>query len=355
MMGSEKDDPGYQKYLEATYENYGRPDLVLARQGYDSAHYKDPWGGSQFIVFDPSKVEIVGLMANRKTAAQVPYVATVSFPGSDEPDVELRFTADANLDDAALHDAAQAAAEEEYYGPLTVSNIDEYDPTPLARRRAALDNANTSTVVRMRSDPSKRGTLTRNRGGKEYWFKDARGNEHGPIPADDLEELQLTRYKIPVSEFRVGDYLDWHAGEEVLSVSGIGEDGKFHWMSNHDQEYGFDSAKRPDVMRTVYRTGSRIAGHRRVAFSMWDSLTEPRHKVAGWDWDERLSGYVADAAADFACVCGSNVEAPGYCACRCGKVWNSYQITANGSTRLICREIPMRADAVLSNRETARR
>jgi GNAT superfamily N-acetyltransferase len=60
VMGSGKDDPGYQEYLDAAQENSARPDIPLAAKGYDSVEYHDPWGNTQFIVFDPSKIQTVG-------------------------------------------------------------------------------------------------------------------------------------------------------------------------------------------------------------------------------------------------------------------------------------------------------
>lgn len=92
---------------------------------------------------------------------------------------------------------------------------------------------------------------------------------------------------------------------------------------------------------------------KRKTASMWDSVsTASRHKVAGWDWDERLSGYVAEGSSlHFACICGANVEAPGYTNCVCGKRWNSYQVSHEGRVQMFCREIPNRgADVVLANR-----
>ena len=89
---------------------------------------------------------------------------------------------------------------------------------------------------------------------------------------------------------------------------------------------------------------------RRKTASLWDQIAEPRHKVAGWDWDEILSGYVAEGAADFACICGSNVAAPGQVVCACGKIWNSYTISHEGSTRLVCREVPVRENVLLARR-----
>lgn len=102
----------------------------------------------------------------------------------------------------------------------------------------------------------------------------------------------------------------------------------------------------------AYQFSAAKTAKRRTA-SMWDdTTTATRHKVAGWDWDDRLSGYVAEGSSlHFACICGANVESPGYTNCVCGKRWNSYPIVAEGSTRLVCREIPVR-DVVLARKGT---
>lgn len=92
------------------------------------------------------------------------------------------------------------------------------------------------------------------------------------------------------------------------------------------------------------RTASRKTG------SLWDMIEEPRHKVAGWNWDSHLEGYVAEGAADFACICGSNVTAPGQVVCACGKFWNSYQIASGDGVRLVCREVPVRDGVLLAGR-----
>lgn len=97
---------------------------------------------------------------------------------------------------------------------------------------------------------------------------------------------------------------------------------------------------------------SNRTASRKTAFSLWDSVTEPRHKVAGWDWNDTLAGYVAEgASAHFACSCGRDIEAPGYSTCHCGKIWNALSINASGRTQIVCREVPNRgADVVLASR-----
>lgn len=106
----------------------------------------------------------------------------------------------------------------------------------------------------------------------------------------------------------------------------------------------------------LHEGSTRRTASRRTASTLWDSISEPRHKVAGWDWDEHLAGFVAESVlASFACVCGSNVEAPGLHTCTCGKIWNGSLIQTKSGERLVCREVPNRgAEVVLANRRTTR-
>ena len=100
-------------------------------------------------------------------------------------------------------------------------------------------------------------------------------------------------------------------------------------------------------------SASRTASHHLAFFDGLD-LPEPRHRVAGWDWDDHLNGFLAaEAAREFTCSCGANVPAPGYTDCRCGKRWNAYTIQTNGSQKMIAREVPVRDGVVMANRRTA--
>lgn len=96
-------------------------------------------------------------------------------------------------------------------------------------------------------------------------------------------------------------------------------------------------------------------GRLRTAMSMFDTVAEPRHRVAGWAWNDGLLGYVAEGSSPhFACVCGNNVESPGYVVCACGKIWNSYTVAGanvEGGVKMVCREVPDRgASVLLANR-----
>lgn len=84
-----------------------------------------------------------------------------------------------------------------------------------------------------------------------------------------------------------------------------------------------------------------------------------QRKVAGWDWDDHLNGYVANAPTKFACDCGNSFSTPSYNTCRCGKTWNSYVIGTGGdrhqaaAEKYICRQIDERPDMIVANRRYA--
>lgn len=91
LMGSGGNDAGYAKYQEAAQEDPDRPDRVLARQGYDSAEYHDPWGGVQFIVFDPKKIKIERTVPTAtRTGESVIPPRTLSSTGKSRPPKKLR-------------------------------------------------------------------------------------------------------------------------------------------------------------------------------------------------------------------------------------------------------------------------
>ena len=103
-------------------------------------------------------------------------------------------------------------------------------------------------------------------------------------------------------------------------------------------------------------TGQAKEAARRTAFLDTMELPKPRHRVAGWDWDDHLNGFIAaEAAREFTCACGDNVPAPGYTDCRCGKRWNTYTISANGSKKMIAREVPVRENVVMARRTASRK
>lgn len=102
--------------------------------------------------------------------------------------------------------------------------------------------------------------------------------------------------------------------------------------------------------QAMSRYAFRKASHR-TAFLDTIEFKAPRHRVAGWDWDDHLNGFLAaEAAREFTCSCGANVPAPGYTDCRCGKRWNVYSVQSPQGQKLISREVPVRENVVMATR-----
>ena len=109
------------------------------------------------------------------------------------------------------------------------------------------------------------------------------------------------------------------------------------------------------------RRASAHTSNRRQAWSGWGGASLSMKRVAGWDFDHRLNGYITAAADTFSCDCGENFSTPsGYRKCgSCGRAWNSYVIGTDGHgkeaalEKVICREIPVRKDVIVASRRKA--
>lgn len=105
--------------------------------------------------------------------------------------------------------------------------------------------------------------------------------------------------------------------------------------------------------QAMSRYAFRKASHR-TAFLDTIEFKAPRHRVAGWDWDDHLNGFIAaEASREFICSCGEHVPAPGYTDCHCGKRWNVYSVQSPEGRKLISREVPVRDGVVMANRSAA--
>lgn len=90
-------------------------------------------------------------------------------------------------------------------------------------------------------------------------------------------------------------------------------------------------------------------------------VEDHHHKVAGFEWDQHLNGYVSRVANPkiFECSCGAKHPVPSYSNCKCGKIWNSYVIGTGGDRHeasadtFIAREIPRRENVIVANRKLA--
>ena len=164
---------------------------------------------------------------------------------------------------------------------------------------------------------------------------------------------------------------DWEAIQDKVQLSGWDPmyADYIAWAIDNDKDVtdtysivdysdlmGLDAEDEKLIKKFVNVTAPKLYSKRRTAFLDTVEFVEPRHRVAGWDWDDHLNGFIAaEAAREFTCACGANVPAPGYTDCRCGKRWNAYAISANGSKKMIAREIPVRENVVMARTASSRK
>ena len=144
-----------------------------------------------------------------------------------------------------------------------------------------------------------------------------------------------------------------NGGTFWLYFNGGPADGQMEQLSASSMEEAKREAEQIASSKGI--AASRVSSHR-TAFLDSLEIPEPRHRVAGWDWDDHLNGFIAaEAAREFTCSCGSNIPAPGYTDCRCGKRWNAYTVSANGSKKMIAREVPVRQNVVMARTASSRK
>jgi len=103
-----------------------------------------------------------------------------------------------------------------------------------------------------------------------------------------------------------------------------------------------------------------VTATRKQAWMGWGPNQPGSRKVAGFDWDEHLNGYIAHAPGRFACECGNQIATPsGFQRCACGKQYNSYVIGTGGdrheasAEKYLVREIPVREGVIVASRKMA--
>lgn len=148
---------------------------------------------------------------------------------------------------------------------------------------------------------------------------------------------------------------------------GMGEE-EYNSYVNQDPKYSGGKHETYSVPQTEDQYGDKPVevrlphgrnASRKKAWSGWGGASASMKRVAGWEFDHRLNGYITTAADKFSCDCGSEFNTPsGYRKCgSCGRAWNSYVIgTDNGHgkeaalEKVICREIPVRKDVIVASK-----
>jgi LysM repeat protein len=136
---------------------------------------------------------------------------------------------------------------------------------------------------------------------------------------------------------------------------GYGQRGRNLLRTKTGPDALLDAAKPKKTPMSAGGSGATVA--RRKTRKQADFFTR---KVAGWEWDNHLNGYLADKPNAFTCKCGAKHKVPSYSTCKCGKIWNSYVIGTGGDRhqaaveKFICREIPVRENVIVAQRKKAK-
>ena len=147
-------------------------------------------------------------------------------------------------------------------------------------------------------------------------------------------------------------------GGKKTKAAGLAED--LSKWTTHKQQQGLPAEGDAGVHQFIESHPGKKVGPRGLDILHQTVGAEPEHKVAnfftpkvaGWDWDEHLNGYVTAKRQPFICTtagCKEPIPTPSYGTCKCGKIWNTYAIgsdkhLASGDAEMfIAREIPVRA------------
>jgi hypothetical protein len=130
-------------------------------------------------------------------------------------------------------------------------------------------------------------------------------------------------------------------------------------LKQHTGQPALQKAMKPKSLTTPNGKPGKpklTAAQRKQAWQGWGTSQSFSRRVAGWEWDDHLNGYLASKPNDFTCKCGALHAVPSYSICKCGKIWNSYVIGTGGDNhtasveKFICREIPVRENVIVANR-----
>jgi hypothetical protein len=165
------------------------------------------------------------------------------------------------------------------------------------------------------------------------------GHSEKPQFSDNMDVNDLPKAK---TSGVVEDYqrYDKRRGEQGLDIGGEGEVDQF--LQN--KKVG------PRAQDKLHETLG-LEPHPKTA-----SVFQP--KVAGWEFDDHLNGYVSHIRQAFHCPCGQSHLPPSHGMCRCGKLWYTYAIgtgqhLASGeeAQMFLAREIPVRENVIMANRQ----
>ena len=174
-----------------------------------------------------------------------------------------------------------------------------------------------------------------------------------PEHDSDPTNAQVGVFKTPEEAMSsANEAMDWHKANSTWYAMHHGDPSSWAGSRKAGVEY------EPYQLKAKYQ-GKQ--GSRKQAWSGWGPAVFPKtRQVTGWDWDNHLNGYKSHRPQHFACECGDSFPTPsGFHRCACGRQWNSYVIGSGGNNReaaaeqFLVREIPVRPDVIVANRQLA--
>lgn len=190
-------------------------------------------------------------------------------------------------------------------------------------------------------------TLKPATGGNTMDVFEAPGAGDQPQFTDNNKLTDLPKMKGPRIGSGVVDKYERFKGEQEKAGLGLGGDAEVeNFFSTRGKGY-------KDIARNKVHQMEGITPHQKSA-----SFFQP--KVAGWDWNDHQNAYMTDSRKAFHCTtagCNNEIDTPSQTMCKCGRLWYTYGIgdsghLANNTGQLfIAREIPVRANVMMANRQ----
>jgi len=189
------------------------------------------------------------------------------------------------------------------------------------------------------------------------WFNEVGGayyTDHGVQSFEDwLMAEGALKSQDEVEETRLEFQRQFMSARRAARTAAPGEFSNEEKIRNAETMFGTGSSQHKKALekwgpgKKSHKTGSR----EKTALMPIQPQSGNIARIAGWDWDHHQSGYIAQSGIDsFDCTCGVKIAAPSFGVCECGKQWNIHTVQSASGTKMIAREVPVRADAVLASR-----
>lgn len=191
-------------------------------------------------------------------------------------------------------------------------------------------------------------TLKPATGGNTMDVFEAPGAGENPEFTDNNKLTDLPKMKGPKigSGGGVLDKYQTFKNQQEKAGLGVGGDAEVDSFFNSSGK-GYGDKAKAKVHEVEGITPHKVGG-----------LFQPR--VAGWTWNDHQNAYMTEDRKPFRCTtagCDTEIQTPSQTMCRCGRLWYTYAIgdsghlASNSGQMFLAREIPVRPDVIMANRQ----